>query len=68
MEWYCVLKDDLRFVYCGRDRKAAEAAHVAGTHLSIGETYGAALTKAAIETAQARPKPRFVSGLSPKQP
>ena len=66
MEWYCVLKYDLRFIYCGQDRQAAETAHVPGTHLSVGATYGEALTKAAIETAQACPKPRFVSGLSPK--
>jgi hypothetical protein len=67
MPWYCVLKDDLRFVYCGRDRAAAEAAHVPGTHLAVGRTYGDALRQAAIETGQAKRIPQFVSVLSPNR-
>jgi hypothetical protein len=51
--WYCVLKDDLRFVYCGQNLKAAMAAYVPGTHLVEAKTYGEALKLAAVEVGQA---------------
>jgi hypothetical protein len=56
--WYCVLTHDLRFVYCGEDRRAAEAAHAEGSFLAEGANYGEALTKAAIGAGQLRSPPR----------
>ena len=62
---YCVLQLDLRFVYCGQDKQAAEAAHVPGTHLAVGHNYGFALRRAVKEIADAKSPVPFVPVFSP---